>query len=53
MKKLVYIFVFAALTSVSGFAQEINWVTLEKAMELQRKNQKNYDGRLYQLVRAL
>lgn len=40
MKKLVYIFVFAALTSVSGFAQEINWVTLEKAMELQKKKPK-------------
>lgn len=42
MKNLIYIFVLALLTSVSGFAQsqEINWVTLEKALELQKKNPK-------------
>lgn len=42
MKKLTYIFVLAFLTSVSGFAQlqEINWVTLDEALELQKKNPK-------------
>ena len=41
MKKIVYIFVFALLTSISGaVAQEINWVTLEEAVELQKKNPK-------------
>ena len=40
MKRIIYIVVFAVLTSVSGIAQEINWVTLEKAIELQKKNPK-------------
>ncbi|WP_173424369.1 thioredoxin family protein [Psychroserpens jangbogonensis] len=42
MRKLTYIFVLALLTSVSGFAQsqEINWVTLDEALELQKKNPK-------------
>ncbi len=40
MKKLVYLFAFAVLTSVSSIAQAINWVTLEKAIELQKKNPK-------------
>lgn len=40
MKKIGYILVLAILTSVSSIAQEINWVTLEKAMELQKKNPK-------------
>ena len=37
MKKVIYVLVFAVLTSVSSIAQEINWVTLEKALELQKK----------------
>ncbi|MDO7171976.1 thioredoxin family protein [Mariniflexile sp. AS56] len=40
MKRIVYVLVFAVLTSVSGVAQEINWVSLEKAMELQKKSPK-------------
>lgn len=40
MKKIGYILVLAVLTSVSGFTQEINWVTLEKAIELQKKSPK-------------
>ena len=40
MKRIVYVLVFAVLTSVSSIAQEINWVTLEKAMELQKKDPK-------------
>lgn len=40
MKKVVYILVLAVLTSVGSFAQEINWVTLEKAVELQKKSPK-------------
>ncbi|MGK0253673.1 MAG: thioredoxin-related protein [Mariniflexile sp.] len=40
MKRVVYIFVFTVLASVSSIAQEINWVTLEKAMELQKKTPK-------------
>ncbi|WP_456437038.1 thioredoxin family protein [Psychroserpens sp.] len=42
MKKITYIFVLALLTSVTSFAQsqEINWVTLEQALEFQKKNPK-------------
>ena len=40
MKKLGYIFAFAVLTSAISIAQEINWVTLEKAIELQKKTPK-------------
>lgn len=40
MKRIVYILVLAVLTSVSSIAQEINWITLEKAIELQKKNPK-------------
>ena len=37
MKKLGLLLVFALLTAVEGFSQEINWVSLEKAIELQKK----------------
>lgn len=40
MKNLKYILVFALLTSVTGIAQEINWVTFEEALELQKKKPK-------------
>ncbi|WP_299228410.1 thioredoxin fold domain-containing protein [uncultured Psychroserpens sp.] len=42
MKKITYILVLALLTSVSSFAQleGINWVTLDEALELQKKNPK-------------
>lgn len=40
MKRIVYILALAVLTSVSSLAQEINWVSLEKAIELQKKNPK-------------
>ncbi|WP_445733394.1 thioredoxin family protein [Mariniflexile sp.] len=40
MKKVVFILAIAVITSVNSFAQEINWVTLEKAIELQKKNPK-------------
>jgi len=40
MRKLIYIMVLAVLTSVNSIAQEINWVSLEKAVELQKKNPK-------------
>ena len=42
MKKIVFIVILALLTSVSSFAQmqEINWVSLDEALELQKKNPK-------------
>ena len=40
MNKVVSIVVLAVLTSVGSFAQGINWVTLEKAIELQKKSPK-------------
>lgn len=40
MKKLVLIVAIALLTSVSGVAQEINWVSFEEALELQKKTPK-------------
>lgn len=40
MKKLVFTALIALLTSVSGVAQEINWVSLEQAIELQKKTPK-------------
>lgn len=40
MKKVLVVVVLAVSISVSGFAQQINWVSLEKAMELQKKNPK-------------
>lgn len=42
MKKIVYIFAFTLLYSIGSVAQvlEINWVTLDEALELQKKNPK-------------
>ncbi|WMI68492.1 thioredoxin fold domain-containing protein [Mangrovimonas sp. YM274] len=40
MKKLGYIVLLAVLTSVSGIAQEIQWVSMEEALQLQKKNPK-------------
>jgi thioredoxin-related protein len=40
MKKIVYICLLALLVSVNSVAQEINWVTLNEALELQKKNPK-------------
>ncbi|APY10215.1 thioredoxin family protein [Seonamhaeicola sp. S2-3] len=40
MKKLQFILLLVLLTSVSGIAQTINWVTLEEAIELQKKTPK-------------
>jgi thioredoxin-related protein len=40
MKKIIVIVTLALLTSVSGIAQEINWVSLEEAMALQKKTPK-------------
>jgi thioredoxin-related protein len=40
MKKLGFICILAILTSVNSIAQEINWVTLEKAVALQKKTPK-------------
>ncbi|TBN02697.1 DUF255 domain-containing protein [Hyunsoonleella flava] len=40
MKNLVLIIAVALLTSVSGIAQEINWVSLEEAIKLQKKTPK-------------
>lgn len=40
MKKLSYIILLAVLVSVKGLAQEINWMTIEEAAALQKKNPK-------------
>tara|TARA_R110000868_G_scaffold720_3_gene5224 strand:- start:3277 stop:3825 length:549 start_codon:yes stop_codon:yes gene_type:complete len=40
MKKLVYIVLLAVLTSVNSIAQEINWVSFEQALALQKKTPK-------------
>lgn len=40
MKKIGYIVLLAVLMSFSGVAQEIKWVTLEEAIELQKKTPK-------------
>ncbi|MFD0837341.1 thioredoxin family protein [Mariniflexile aquimaris] len=40
MKKLGLLLVLTLLTAVEGFSQEINWVSLEKAIELQKKTPK-------------
>ncbi len=37
MKKIGYIVLLVVLTTVNGIAQEINWVSLEEAVELQKK----------------
>ena len=40
MKKFKYILLFALLISVTGFAQEIKWMSLEEAINLQKKSPK-------------
>ena len=40
MRKIGYIFLLTVLVSVNSMAQEINWVTLGVAVELQKKNPK-------------
>lgn len=40
MKKTIYILTLALFTVASGVAQEINWVSFEEAIELQKKNPK-------------
>jgi len=40
MKKIGYILLIAVLTTVNSIAQEINWVSLEEAVELQKQSPK-------------
>ena len=40
MKKIVYICLLAVLASTNSMAQKINWVSLDEALELQKKNPK-------------
>jgi len=40
MKKIGFILVLAVLTTVNAIGQEINWVSLEEAVELQKKTPK-------------
>ncbi|OIQ18211.1 thioredoxin fold domain-containing protein [Lacinutrix sp. MedPE-SW] len=40
MKKYIFLAVFTVFTSLTIAAQEINWITLEEAVELQKKNPK-------------
>lgn len=40
MKKLKYILILTLLISMSGIAQEINWMSLDEALELQKKSPK-------------
>ncbi len=40
MKRIGYILLLAVLTSVNSMAQEINWVTFDEALELQKKTPK-------------
>jgi len=40
MKKITYIFLLAVLINANSFAQEINWVSFEEALALQKKNPK-------------
>lgn len=40
MKKIVYICLLALLVGVNSVAQEINWVSMNEALELQKKNPK-------------
>ena len=37
MKQVKYLLVLLALISIDGMAQEINWMSLEEAMDLQTK----------------
>ena len=40
MNKIKYILILVILTSITSIAQEINWVSFEEALELQKKNPK-------------
>lgn len=40
MKKIIVLVLLTVFTSVNSFAQEINWVSLEEAVALQKKNPK-------------
>jgi len=40
MKKIMILLLFTVFIAGNSIAQEINWVTLEKAVELQKKNPK-------------
>lgn len=40
MRKVIILLAIALLSNLSGIAQEINWVSFEKALELQKKNPK-------------
>lgn len=40
MKKITYILLLAILVSANSIAQEINWVSFEEALTLQKKNPK-------------
>lgn len=37
MKRILYLFMACCLISINALAQEINWVTLEEAVKLQKK----------------
>jgi len=40
MKKILFILFLAVFTTVNTYAQEINWVTFQEALELQKKTPK-------------
>jgi thioredoxin-related protein len=40
MKKIIVLALLTIFTSINSFAQEINWVSLDEAVELQKKNPK-------------
>lgn len=40
MKKILFTLILAVITSVSSLAQEIHWVSLKQAIELQKKSPK-------------
>ncbi|WP_142785187.1 thioredoxin family protein [Changchengzhania lutea] len=40
MKKITVILILMLLSTINGVAQEINWVSLEEALELQKKSPK-------------
>jgi len=54
MRNLFYTLILIVGFSTVSVAQEINWVTLEEAVELQKKKpKKNHDGYVHQLVWSL
>ena len=40
MRKSIFLLLFTVFIVASSVAQEINWVTLEEAIELQKENPK-------------